>query len=236
MVTSLVLQLLGFEEVSHIIVTKNIPEASVLDPNPKVQIIQNARSKGFGENHNCAYKFNKNIWFCVLNPDVIFLNNPFPQLLANGHSDRTGVLAPLVLNSNLNLEDSVRKFPSILSIVCRKLLGISGHYDFGSQHRPFRPEWVAGMFMLFNSVVYEKLGGFDPDYRMYFEDVDICVRTWLSGYEVLVVPQAQIIHDGKRASRNNWLHLKWHILSFIRYLVKFNRCLPKDLVASANRN
>ena len=59
------------------------------------------------------------------------------------------------------------------------------------------------------------LGGFDARYFMYCEDVDLCLRLRLQGWQ-LVRAAAQVQHQGSRASRRAWQPLAWHIHSLLR--------------------
>jgi GT2 family glycosyltransferase len=80
--------------------------------------------------------------------------------------------------------------------------------------------------MLFKSESYAALSGFDERYYLYVEDVDICTRIWLNGYQVLLNPAAIIIHNAQRASRTNWRHIRWHVSGLLRYFSKYTGRLP----------
>lgn len=111
MVSNVVSQLLQFQEVSEIFVTKNIPEELYLPQSEKIILIENVEPTGFGHNHNYVFNFIKNSYFCPLNPDVIFDVNPFPLLLQSASIFDADLVAPLILNSSGNVEDSARNFP-----------------------------------------------------------------------------------------------------------------------------
>ncbi|HET7200570.1 MAG TPA: glycosyltransferase, partial [Burkholderiales bacterium] len=81
------------------------------------------------------------------------------------------------------------------------------------------PDWVGGMFMLFRSDVFAALGGFDPAYHLYYEDVDLCARLRRKGYDVRLVPGASASHFARRQSRRSAKYLAWHLRSMLRYLL-----------------
>jgi hypothetical protein len=226
MLSPLVEKLLQFPEVEKILVTLNIPELVNLPANDRIQVIQNSFPKGFGANHNQAFSFCNSQFFCVLNPDISFDENPFPQLL-QAASDDVGLVAPIVKNLDGGIEDSVRRFLSPLSILRRRLFGYQDGYSYAQGDANFYPEWVGGMCMLFKSLAYSGVGGFDEAYFMYVEDVDICTRLWRAGYKVLVCPSAVVFHDARRASRKNLQHLRWHISGLLRYFFRYLGRLPK---------
>ena len=227
MVSRLITQLLGFPEVKKIILTKNIPELIDLPTSSKLSVIENNEVAGFGANHNLAFNLVREDFFCILNPDVIFLENPFATLLMQFRDRSVNLVAPLVKDVIGNIEDSIRFFPTPLSIVKKLMWGEQSRYELTQFSQAFSPEWVAGMFMLFKTRAFAELQGFDEGFYLYYEDVDICTRIWQSGGAILAVPQTQVIHDAQRASRNNFKHLKWHLSSMTRYFLKHLWRLPK---------
>lgn len=62
--------------------TVNIPELVPAGVEHQVMLIRNLQPKGFGENHNAAFKHCGTAFFCVLNPDIELIGNPFPALCA----------------------------------------------------------------------------------------------------------------------------------------------------------
>lgn len=217
MVQSLVDTLLAFPEVSRILVTRNIPEALQFKADARIELIDNALPKGFGENHNAAFLRCIEAYFCPLNPDIELLNNPFPELVAVLESAGAGLAAPLVTAPSGAIEDSMRHFPTPFSLAKKALGRGDGRYVVAAGQAPFFPEWVAGMFMLFRREAFSKLHGFDERYFLYFEDVDICLRAWRAGEKVVACPAVGVVHDARRDSRKNLRHLRWHLASMARF-------------------
>jgi hypothetical protein len=135
-------------------------------------IIRNSIPLGFGANHNQAFTHASGQYFCVMNPDIRLNSDPFPPLLGCLMSSDVGVVAPLVLNENGDIEDSARRFPTPLKILCKLFKGCRGS-DYSIGEQPIHPDWVGGMFMLFSREMFEKLRGFDPRYFLYYEDEDL---------------------------------------------------------------
>ena len=73
------------------------------------------------------------------------------------------------------------------------------------------------MFMVFRASVFEQIGGFDENYFLYYEDVDICSRLWLEGYLLQTEKNTSIVHDAQRESRSNIRYFRWHIESMLRF-------------------
>jgi hypothetical protein len=98
-------------------------------------------------------------------------------------------------------------------------MGFSGMREYQDSSKPNFPDWVGGMAMLFPRAVFERLGGFDSRYFMYYEDVDICARTWLLGYHVIQCPMAKVVHDAQRSSHRSFKYLRWHLTSMCRFFL-----------------
>ncbi len=228
MVIRLVSSLLTCPEVVQIIVTRNVPEVLELPADGRILVIDNSSPNGFGANHNAAFKYCRQPFFCPLNPDIELIANPFPQLLALFESDeRVALTAPMVRSPGGSLEDSVRHFPTVTSLLGKALSGADGRYSVAPGQASFSPEWVAGMFMLFSSPNYLRLGGFDEGFFLYYEDVDICVRAWKAGMRVLVCPSVSVVHDARRDSHRSLRHLRWHLTSMARYFFRHWGRLPR---------
>jgi len=181
------------------------------------ELILNRQPKGFGANHNAAFQRCRSPFFCVVNPDVRLTTNPFPILLDALARPGVGVVGPLVRNPAGKIEDSARRFPTLLSLGKRLFMRPAGP-DYPVDGESIKVDWVAGMFMAFPSHIYRAVGGFDERYFLYYEDADICRRIRKAGATVLYEPQAAIVHDARHASRRNPRMALHHIASMIRFL------------------
>ena len=211
----------GVTDAIHVTLTLNIheilPFTSASFPFP-IEVITNSEPKGFGANHNAAfYKHQKDsTFFCVVNPDIRFDQNPFPALLACMQNSNIGLVAPIVLGENGVVEDSARFFPTPFKILCKALSLCKGS-DYIISNNVIFPDWVGGMFMLFPQQVFEKSNGFNEQYFLYYEDVDLCARLRLLGYEVVLCPEAKVVHYAQRSSHRNLKYLKWHLASMLSF-------------------
>ena len=227
MIVPLIRTLLDFPEVGSVVVTHNIAEDVSLPESPRISRIYNEAPKGFGANHNAAFRLCAGDFFCVLNPDIRFLENPFPGLIAGLLECDAAMIAPRVVNDQGGIEDSARHFPTIGGIL-KKVMGLADgrHAELRSMDA-FYPECVAGMFMLFRKEAFRKLGGFDQGYFLYYEDMDICVRIWKSGMRIVLLTSAVVIHNAQRTSHRSLKFLSWHISSMLRFFWLHMWRLPK---------
>jgi N-acetylglucosaminyl-diphospho-decaprenol L-rhamnosyltransferase len=181
-----------------------------------ITVIRNPTPQGFGANHNQAFIKASGQFFCVMNPDIRLNEDPFPALLACLQNPVAGVASPLVLNDSGILEDCARRFPTPFRILC-KAFGRCKGIDYVVKDEPIFPDWVGGMFMVFPYEKYKRLSGFDERFFLYYEDVDLCARLRLQGDEVVLCPNAKVIHNAHRKSHQNFKYWKWHLTSMMRF-------------------
>jgi GT2 family glycosyltransferase len=183
-----------------------------------VQRIANEKVKGFGANHNAAFEHCRTPYFCVANPDIRLLDDPFPRLAATAGESGVGAAGPLVRDSSGNVQSSARRFPSASSLAI-KLLGGARRSEYPIDRGALDVDWIAGMFMLFPASAFGAVGGFDERYFLYYEDVDLCRRLGRRGLRVRYDPRAEIVHEARRTSWRNPRYLRWHVSSVIRFLL-----------------
>ena len=78
---------------------------------------------------------------------------------------------------------------------------------------------VSGCFMLMRRAVWERAGGFDPAFFLYFEDFDLSRRV-ADHAEIHRVPACRIVHGGGQASRKGWRHINLFMRSAARFFSK----------------
>ena len=208
-------------EVGEIILTRNIADReSSFDSPQRLTTVENSNPKGFGANHNAAFQQARTPYFAILNPDVRLLDNPFPALLSCMQDGRAALCAPAVTNPDGALEDSARHFPSPFDLARKAVGRYDGRLTYSLGDPPRTAPWLAGMFMLLRSADYAAMGGFDEEFFLYYEDVDLCARLWRAGRRVMLCPQVHVVHDARRASRHDLRHMRWHAASMFRYFRK----------------
>jgi hypothetical protein len=206
-----------------IVVTQNVRDPDTLVARHGAEVIVNDLPRGFGANHNAAFRRCNAPYFCVVNPDVRLNMDPFPALVSVLRTPgNAGVAGPQVCDPDGRTEDSARRFPTITRLLRKLLPGARGP-DYPAAGGPFAVDWLAGMFMLFRSDAFRAAGGFDERFFLYYEDVDICRRLGLAGYGAAYVPEVTVIHDARRASRRNLRLMAIHAASAIRYLTRWYR-------------
>lgn len=217
MATDLIAQAKDCPEISQIVWTRNIPEPSLAVP-ADVTLIDNPEPKGFGANHNAAFRHCRAPVFCVLNPDIDWPANPFPRLLDTLERERAALVAPQVVSPHGRVEDSMRRYPTVQSLLAKALRGDEGRAPMPPDGTIAHPDWVAGMFMLLRSSDFDAIGGFDESYFLYYEDIELCAQLTAAGKKIIGDLAVNVTHRARRASRSDFRHMRWHLTSMLRYL------------------
>ena len=202
--------------VARVVLTLNIPEPGLESKAAQacaglaLSIRHNSEPRGFGQNHNAAFAacdLEGDALFAVVNPDVRLRADPFPDLHVALASDSTiGCAYPAQLDARGRPCNPPRPVPTPANLLRRYL---------GREELAQGADWVNAAFVVFRAAAYAELGGFDPRYRMYCEDVDLCLRLQLAGWG-LARAACAVQHAGGRASRGSIRHLCWHAQSLVR--------------------
>lgn len=177
----------------------------------KKTIITNSFVKGFGENHNNAFKLCNTELFLVLNPDIKFPKNfSFSKIINIKKNNNSSVISPYIKTDNKIVYP--RAFPSIFNYLINKKKYFS--------HGEIYVDWISGSFMLFNSSIFRKIQGFDEQFFLYMEDIDICRKLKLINHSVSVDITQYVIHKARRLSHQNLQHFFFHFSGIYKYYKK----------------
>ena len=206
----------------EVLLTVNVPESLPFNPAffPfPITAIHNTVRQGYAANHNAAAAVASGRYFCVLNPDIRLMRNPWHRLIGQLQDESVGVVGPLIVSPSGQIENSARRFPTPVSILKKAFLGRTD-VEYAIATEPLHPDWIGGMFMVFRTALFRFVGGFDERYFLYYEDVDLCWRLNRAGLRVLLIPSEQAVHAAQRASHRNLVYLKWHVCSMLRFFCK----------------
>ncbi|WP_038178836.1 glycosyltransferase [Vibrio rhizosphaerae] len=224
--------ILGELSKNHKVILKsNTPSTQALKEycvNSDVELIEGRECKGFGANNNEVFYYatnqmNMNIddFFLVLNPDVCISNEALDNLIQFAKQYKSDISTiNLYKDKNYTIYDnSIRKYPSFLNPI-KSLLNINrnDYYDKSLIKQPTSIDWAAGSFLLFTVKCYKHLNGFNENYFMYFEDVDICTRANKNKFRILYYPDVKAIHYAAHQNRKIFSkNFIWYISSLMRY-------------------
>lgn len=160
---------------------------------PDVRLIELDRNHGFAGANNIGVDNARGEYIVFLNNDTI-VSKGWLQALFDVMSDSPSIG---VAGSKLLFYD----FPEKINSAGANIVFNGGGYDIGFMEED-RGQYdmtaergaVCAASMMVRKDEFLYLGGFDPIYFMYFEDVDLCWRYWLSGYRVVYVPESIVYH------------------------------------------
>lgn len=199
-----------------------------------VRVILSGRNGGFGAGVNLGVAASHTDLVLVLNPDTYFLNNSVDVIkrLFDDHP-RLGVAGLKLINPDGSLQYSARRFYSLPDIMVRRtplgrlhaLQGMVRSHLLKRRWRggPFEADWVMGTGFVLRRAAFDQIGGMDEGYFLYFEEVDLCARMWVNSWQVLAVPQVELVHEHQRHSAAGiWSTSgKTHLRSMSRFFDKF---------------
>lgn len=170
-------------------------------------------------------------WILVANPDVEFGPGAIDRMVEVGDSDPViGVVGPQILTPAGEVYPSARPLPSLRTGVGHALFSrIWRHNPWTRRYladRELPPRqreagWLSGSCMLVRGSAFHELGGFDEDFFMYFEDVDLSRRISAAGYRVVYAPAAVVVHSGAHAtSSSGRAMIRAHHASAYRYMAR----------------
>jgi len=214
-------------QVDELVVVANPPAPTV-----DAELIVNARPLGFAANANRGIAATTASLVVVANPDTQARPDAVGLLreFAETHP-RAGVVGPQLQFPGGSWQPSRRRFPTVTGTLVRrtplrKVLRPEtrqvDHYQLDERPtEPVQADWMLAAFLLLRREMLAELGGFDPGFRLYGEDIDLCYRAAKAGWERWYVPEAIVTHthaavtDRRFFTRRTWWHWRG-IWRFVR--------------------
>ncbi|PIE82816.1 MAG: glycosyl transferase [Candidatus Contendobacter odensis] len=180
---------------------------------------------GYGAGHNLALDVGSGNFHLVLNPDVLLEEDALSEGLAFliAHPE-TGLVAPAVQDEQGQQQYLCKRYPTVLDLalrgfapeyVRRRFQRRLDHYELRDRINHgllWDPPIASGCFMLCRRALLKQIGGFDPDYFLYFEDFDLSLRL-TAITRLAYVPTVRIVHFGGNAARKGIRHIGLFIRS-----------------------
>ena len=162
-----------------------------------VILIENETNLGFSKANNQGVNIAKGEYICILNPDTVVSEDTFSQLLNFTESkDNLGIVGcKLIDGSGKFLPESKRNVP-LVRVAIQKLFGNSKDYyaNHIKENDIAKVDVLVGAFMLIKKTVFTEINGFDEDYFMYGEDIDLSYKALKSGFDNYYYGGASVIH------------------------------------------
>lgn len=180
------------------------------DKYPKFTFIENTGNNGFSNGCNVGASIAAGNHFLFLNPDTKLTLEALETVMQTSISHpEIGILSCLQINENNkfynqnNLFPALGRFLGISRAIYRKINSSKLEKRFTAKGDLFYPDWVTGAVIFISKEWFAKINGWNEDYWLYFEDVDLCKKITDVGGKVAVTRKATIFHQHGGASRLN---------------------------------
>jgi N-acetylglucosaminyl-diphospho-decaprenol L-rhamnosyltransferase len=200
---------------------------------PDVQVVANSTNVGYGAAINQAMDHTSAPLVLVLNADTELQPGCLAILAERStESERAGIVAPTVVSRRGQWEPSAFPFPGTLGWLFEnaplapvvRQIPVLRRRSVSLQpiESPQQVPWVKGCAMLLRRECLESIGGFDEQFFMYYEEVDLCRRATDAGWEVYVDPRAVVMHVGAAStSQAHVIMTVRHFESTMRYYHRY---------------
>lgn len=176
----------------------------------QIRVIENKENIGFSKAYNQAVESSLGDYICILNPDTVVAEDTFIKSLELLKSKKEiGALGCRMIDGlGKFLPESKRNIPSP-SIAVKKILGDSKKYyaSLDEKHSGY-VEVLAGAFIVMSKSTYIQVGGFDEDYFMYGEDIDLSLKLLKAGFKNYYYGDLTIIHFKGESTIKNYSYAK----------------------------
>lgn len=172
---------------------------------PEVELLVNDDNIGYAAANNQALRISRAAYKLLLNPDIIVKPGALRALLQfiQQHPS-AGAVAPRLVYPDGRLQYSCRTFPTP-DIVFWEILGLSRLSPRSPIFGKYRMTWwnyndarqvdqPMASALLLNGEALEQVGLLDEDFKIFFNDVDLCYRLKKAGWEIWFTPSAEMIH------------------------------------------
>lgn len=219
---------------------KKLPETQNKFTRDNINFFYLDANVGFGK--GCNYGFTKasGEFICFLNPDTIIKENIFLPILEIFKNDKSiGIIGPKQQTRSPFFDFSAGFYPNIL-FEFFNLFGVGVFFEGFivfiltkiKKNKILKVDWILGAAIFIKAELFKSINGFDKDYFMFFEEVDLCKRVSNKGFKIIYYPEYSIHHIGSvsgkkdytlytiRTYSSKYIYISKHYKSFYKFLMK----------------
>jgi GT2 family glycosyltransferase len=201
-------------------------DIACLDQLPSAVVqLRNDRNLGFAQATNQGIERASGRYLCFFNPDTTLLDGALDALLQHLYRHpEIGAVGPRMWADEERTLLLPPGDPPTLSFLLSGLLGSAirtiADYRSRAWHRraiiywrsrtPVSVAMLSGACIVTPRAVVDRVGGFDPRYFLYYEDADWCRRVRRSGYQLVCVPEAEIVHYYNQSGKQDPQRARGH--------------------------
>jgi len=234
---------------SEVIVVDNKSEDAAIEDIkakfPRFTFIENDVNGGFGNGNNLGVKSASGEFLLFLNPDTVATEAAIEKLVETVRDNPSyGIVSCRQVNERGKESVASGPFPHLFNLTGLQRLILRSRTPHAARRTPDMtfPDWISGSVVLIKKEVFEKINGFDEDFWMYFEDVDICRRVRNIPLEVACCTNVVIEHNHGGSSRidlktasltKTEVHISRHVY-ISKHKRGFNKCLIQSFLIINN--
>lgn len=186
----------------------------------------NSRNGGFAYGMNRGMEKAMGKFLVISNPDVQIISGLQDLITFMADHSEIGTAGPKIVDKNGEIQDACRPYVNLPRFITRQIrriiLNTEIEYDKSFDYNLVQTvDWIIGAFMVINRSAYEDTKGFDEDYFMYAEDLDLCTRIRQNGFEIVYFPKTVVEYKGSRSARKINKYTSIFVKSHIRYWNKY---------------
>ncbi|MBB6245316.1 glycosyltransferase family 2 protein [Rhodanobacter sp. A1T4] len=180
--------------------TDGVPQAigRAYEGDPRLTVIYNRANLGFGPAMNIGATKAIGQALLLLNPDCLVQEADLSRLLeVLTRNPKAGLIGAVVCDAEGHPDPASWRRDPLLRRALNTMFGRSGEGVNINEDIPeevIDAEAVSGALMLMPRSVFNRLGGFDEDYFLHCEDLDLCRRVRDMGYQVLLAGDVRVTH------------------------------------------
>lgn len=190
-------------------------------------LLERKANSGFATAVNEGVKIAANPYLLVLNPDAELKENAIGELIREmERNNQTAIVGGKFVSKDNQPMVSFGNFPSSKTEIIQKFklhkIVPWGRYIIPTPlskplfNKTHKVDWVTGGFCLVRKTAFQEVGGFDENYFLYLEDIDLAKRITDQGYQVIFTPKAQAVHHQHRSASDQAKQYEKESLDYYR--------------------
>jgi N-acetylglucosaminyl-diphospho-decaprenol L-rhamnosyltransferase len=197
--------------------------AFVRDRFPEVQLLELHENLGYGAACNEGLRAASAPLVLLLNPDAWPVDDGIERLASCAtRRPRLGAVAPQLHGPDGKEQQTLVGLPTRWWTGRPALTSAPSRFLLPRLRRRPRRGFLVGAVLLLRREAVEEIGGFDPSFFMFYEEVDLCRRLQEAGWSIDVCSEATFVHVGGTSTRQDWARLyREQLRSHLIYLTKY---------------
>ena len=199
---------------SEVIVVNNCPGddlfSSIASHYTGFRFVSNKINGGYAHGCNFGVSLASGSYILILNPDTVVTENALFELLSVARSNTSFIITSCRQVTETGKQSiawgpfpELNSFTGFMRALCRTGYKNQIRHKEGFPAEIFFPDWISGSVVMISAENYKRIGGFDEDFWMYFEDVDLCRRVRNTGGDIAFCNHITIEHNHGGSSRIN---------------------------------